>query len=296
MDLVEAVLNSAVRLMIPLLLAALGELISQRAGVMNIGLEGFMTAGAFTAFLVAVSGWGIGTAIVLAAAAAAAVAAVMAVGAVWLRANAILVGFAIFVLVPGLANFLYVQSGNLDPTPEVPTWRVPFLASLPLVGPVVFDQKVFYWLAVGLALAVLWLFARTQVGLVVTATGHDPSAVQKRGASPRVVQTCALLVCGALAGLGGAALSLGSVGAYQPNIVGGRGLIAIAIVILGRWTVAGAVGGAFLIALLDAVRLRVSQDAGIPVQLLGAVPWVVVILMLVASTRMRSSAPRTLST
>lgn len=295
MDLLEAVLSSAVRLMVPLLLAALGELISQRSGVMNIGLEGYMTAGAFTAFLVAVSGWGVAPAILLAALAAAAVAAVMAIGAVWLRANAILVGFAIFVLVPGLANFLYVQSGNLDATPDLAVWRIPLLQDIPVIGQALFAEKVFYWLAVAFAVVIYLFFARTQAGLIVTATGHDPGSVQKRGTSPRKVQTLALLACGAMAGLGGAALSLGAVGAYQPDIVGGRGLIAIAVVILGRWTVTGAVGGAFLIALLDAIRLRISQDSSIPVQLLGAVPWIVVILMLLASTRMRSNAPRTLS-
>lgn len=295
MDTFEAILSSAIRLMVPLLLAALGEVISERAGVMNIGLEGFMTAGAFTAFAVAVAGWGVSVAIIMAAVVAAIVAGVMAIGAVWLRGNAILVGFALFVLVPGLANYLFVQGGSLDSTPDLATWRIPVLDKIPVVGDALFAENVFYWIAVVTAVVVWVFFARTQGGLVVTATGHDPDSVRKRGISPRRVQTYALLACGALAGLGGAALSLGAVGAYQPDIVGGRGLIAIAIVILGRWSVPGAIGGAFLIALLDALRLRVSQGSEIPVQLLGAVPWVVVILMLIVSTRMRSNAPRTLS-
>lgn len=295
MDTVEAVMSSAVRLMVPLLLAALGELISQRAGVMNIGLEGYLTAGAFMAFTVAVGGWGLIPAIVLAAVAGALVASAMALGAVWLRGNAILVGFALFVMLPGLANFLYVQKNNQDSTPKLDTLTVPLFDKIPLVGKALFSENVFYWLAVVLCVGVYLLFARTQIALIITATGHEPETVRKRGRSPRFVQTGALLVCGALAGLGGASLSLGAVGSYQPNIVDGRGLIVIAIVILGRWSVSGAIAGAFLIALLGALKLRVSQGSDIPVQLLGALPWVVVILMLLASTRMRSNAPRTLT-
>lgn len=295
MDTFEAVMSTAVRLMVPLLLAALGELISERAGVMNIGLEGYMTAGAFTAFAVAVGGWGLAPSIIAAMVAAALVAGVMALGAVWLRGNAILVGFAIFVMVPGLANFLYVQKNNQDSTPQLHIFTVPGLEKIPLVGHALFSENIFYWLAIVLCVLVYLLFSRTQAGLIITAAGHEPETVRKRGRSPHMVRTWALLACGALAGLGGASLTLGSVGSYQPSIVDGRGLIVIAIVILGRWTVPGAVAGAFLIALLDALKLRVSQGSDIPVQLLGAVPWIVVILMLVASTRMRSNAPRTLT-
>lgn len=295
MDVVEAVTSTAVRLMVPLLLAALGELISQRAGVMNIGLEGFMTAGAFTAYAVALAGWGLPAAVLIAAAAAAIVALVMAIGAVWLRGNAILVGFAIFVLLPGLADFLYVQKGTTSATPELHRYTIPLLDQIPVVGRALFSQNIFYWMAVVLCVVVYVFFSRTQAGLVVTAAGHEPETLRKRGRSPRAVQTWALLACGALAGLGGASLSLGAVGAYQPDIVGGRGLIVIAIVILGRWSVSGAIGGALVIGLLDALELRVSQGSDFPVQLIGAIPWVVVILMLLASTRMRSNAPRTLT-
>jgi ABC-type uncharacterized transport system permease subunit len=295
MDVAEAVLNSAVRLMVPLLLAALGELVAQRAGVMNIGLEGMMTAGAFMAYVAATLAWGLPVAMLVAAVAGAVIASMMALGAVWLRGNAILVGFALFVLVPGLANFLYVQSGWLDATPGLATLRIPFLSDLPLLGSPLFAQNVFYYVSVVAAIGAWFLFSRTRTGIVITAVGHDPDAARRRGSSPRRVQTYALLVCGLLAGLGGAALSLGATGAYAPNIVGGRGLIVIAIVILGRWTVSGAAAGALLIAVLDALKLRIAQGSDIPVQLLGALPWVVVILMLVVSARMRSHAPRTLT-
>ena len=124
--------------------------------------------------------------------------------------------------------------------------------------------------------------------------GHDAQKAQTKGLSPARVQTFALLACGALAGLGGAALSMGSVGSYTPNIIGGRGFIAIAIVILGRWSVLGAAAGALLMGLLEAFKLNLPQLVDVPIQLLSALPWVVVILMLVFSARMRSQAPRSL--
>lgn len=295
MDFIEAVANSSVRLMVPLLLAALGELISQRAGVMNIGLEGMMTGGAFVAYVAALAAWGLPGAMIAAIVAGIVIAMVMAVGTVWLKGNAILVGFALFILVPGLANFLYVQSGKTDGTPALHIIRIPLLSDIPVIGSALFAQNVFYFIAIGAAVCVWLFFARTRAGLVVSAVGHSPESAQTKGVSPRRVQTYALIACGALAGLAGAALALGSIGAYAPNIVGGRGLIVIAIVILGRWTVQGALAGAFLIAVLDAFKLNIAQHSDIPLQLLSALPWIVVILMLVASTRLKTSAPRTLT-
>ncbi|TFV56067.1 ABC transporter permease [Geodermatophilus sp. DF01-2] len=295
MEFLEAVTNSAVRLMVPLLLAALGELISERAGVMNIGLEGMMAAGAFAAYVVAVQAWGVPTAILIAILAGTVVALLMAAGSVWIKGNAFLIGFALFVLVPGVTSFLYIQGGWTGGTPALPTLSIPLLSEIPVIGSALFSQNVFYYLAICLTVIVWAMFARTRTGLNIAAVGHSPATVETKGVSPRRVQTCALIACGALAGLGGAALSLGAIGSYVPDIVGGRGLIVIAIVILGRWTVSGAAAGAFLIAVLDALQLRVAEYSDIPLQLLGALPWVVVILMLIVSARMRSNAPRTLA-
>lgn len=295
MDLLEAILSTSVRLMVPLLLAALGELIAERSGVMNIGLEGMITAGAFTAYAAVMVSGGLIGGIAVAVASGALVALVMAVGSVWMRGNQILVGFALFILVPGIANFLYVQIGWTGGSPALATWRVPGLSELPLIGPALFAQNAFYYVAILLTIVVWAFFARTRAGIVVTAVGHSPATSRTKGTSPVAVRTWALLACGALAGLAGAAMSLGSVGSYVPDIVGGRGLIVIAIVILGRWTVTGALAGAFLIAVLDSLKLNLAEQSTIPLQLFGALPWIVVILMLVASYRMRSNTPRSLA-
>jgi general nucleoside transport system permease protein len=295
MEFIEIVANSSVRLMVPLLLAALGELISERAGVMNVGLEGMMTAGAFSAYVAAVFfGFDVPSAVLLAAVCGLLAGSLMALGTVWMRGNAILVGFALFILIPGLANFLFVQAKLTAATPPLGAISIPILSKIPVIGAAFFSQNVFYYLAVALTVLVWAMFAYTRIGLVLSAVGHNPAKGEAIGISPRGVQTLALLACGAFAGLGGAALSLGAVGSYVPNIIGGRGFIAIAIVILGRWTVLGAAAGAFLMGVLDALKLNLPQISDIPIHLLGGLPWLVVILMLIASARMRSNAPRTL--
>lgn len=294
MEFIEIVASSGVRLMVPLLLAVLGELISERAGIMNVGLEGMMTAGAFSAYVAVVSGLGIPAAVLIAAICGLLAGSLMAFGAVWMRGNAILVGFALFVLVPGLANFLFVQGKLNAAAPALHDISIPYLSGIPVLGPAFFSQNFFYYLAVILTVLVWIMFARTRLGLTISAVGHNPAKAETRGISARFVQTCALLACGAFAGLGGAALSLGAVGSYVPNIIGGRGFIVIAIVILGRWTVLGAAAGALLMGILDALKLNLPQVSDIPIHLLGGLPWIVVILMLIVSSRMRSSAPRTL--
>jgi len=296
MEFVEIVAGSSVRLMVPLLLAALGELISERAGIMNVGLEGMMTAGAFSAYVAAVIGFGIPSAVLIAAVCGLLAGSLMALGAVWMRGNAILVGFAIFILVPGLANFLFVQGQLNAATPALSDISIPYLSTIPVLGAAFFSQNFFYYLAIVLTLLVWAMFAHTRAGLVISAVGHNPAKAATIGISPRNVQTFALLACGAFAGLGGAALSLGAVGSYVPNIIGGRGFIVIAIVILGRWTVLGAAAGAILMGVLDALKLDLPQISNVPIHLLGGLPWIVVVLMLIASARMRSNAPRTLVT
>jgi general nucleoside transport system permease protein len=294
MEVVEVIASSSVRLLVPLLLAVLGELISERAGIMNVGLEGMMTAGAFAAYAGVLFAWGLPAAIVFAALAGLCAALLMAFGSVWLKGNPILVGFALFILLPGIANFVYIQTGWTAGTPALHAITVPVLSKLPLLGLALFSENIFYYLAVGVTIAVWLMFRYTLVGLVISAVGHSPASAATRGISPRWVQTLALMACGALAGLGGAALSLGAVGSYVPNIIGGRGFIVIAIVILGRWSVGGAVAGTVALGMLNAVELSLAQQPHVPVQLLGALPWIVVILMLIVSARMRSNAPRSL--
>lgn len=290
----ESMLEAGVRLTVPLLLVALGELIAERAGVINIGLEGKMAAGAYAGFVV-MAGTGDPWAAALAAVlAGAAVSAVMAGVAIWGQVNQILVGFALFIMVPGLVAFLYQQhTTTLVVTPALDRLSLPALSDLPVVGGAFFSQNGFYYGVVALCFLVWVWMHRTRFGLSVTACGHDPEVALSKGIAVRWVRTRATLACGALAGLGGAALTVGALGSFSPGVTGGRGFVAIAIVILGRWSVGWTVLAALAIGLSDALRLRLGSQVDFPVQLLAMLPWLVVLIMLIAGARF-AKMPRAL--
>jgi len=289
-----SVLEASVRLGVPLLLVALGELIAERSGVINIGLEGMMSAGAYIGFVAMATIGNAQAAMIAAALAGMAVAAIMAGVAIWGRVNQILAGFALFVMVPAVTAFLYQQNmSSLVVTPALPVLAVPGLSQIPFVGRVFFAQNEFYYIAIGLCFVVWTLFNRTLLGLRITACGHNPEVAASKGVSVLSVRSAPTLACGALAGLGGAALTVGALGQFSPGVTGGLGFIAIASVILGRWRVQGVVVAAAAIGFADAFRLRLGSQVNFPVQLLAMLPWIVVLLMLIAGARF-ANVPRAL--
>ena len=290
----ESMLEAGVRLTVPLLLVALGELISERAGVINIGLEGKMAAGAYAGFVVMAGSGDPWQAALAAALAGALVGVVMAVVAIWGQVNQVLVGFALFILVPGLVAFLYQQhTTTLVVTPALDVLSIPVLSDLPVIGGAFFSQNGFYYGAILLCILVWVWMHRTRFGLSVTACGHNPEVALSKGIAVRWVRTQATLACGALAGLGGAALVVGALGSFSPGVTGGRGFVAIAIVILGRWNVRWTILAALAIGLSDALRLRLGSQVDFPIQLLAMLPWLVVLVMLIAGARF-ANMPRAL--
>ncbi|MEZ5121371.1 MAG: ABC transporter permease [Solirubrobacterales bacterium] len=306
MNFTTNLLATSVALMVPLLLAALGELVSERSGVMNIGLEGMIAAGAYFGFTVMQSSHSAWLAAVVGIGCGMAVAALMVVVCVWGHADQILAGFALFILVPGFVAYLFIQSTSgsttatttqADATGLLPSLDVPLLHHIPIVGDSFFSGNGFYYATIVLCVVVWFLITRTRFGLNTQAVGHDPLVAESRGVSVRRVRTLAVLFCGGCAGLAGVALTVGAVGAFTPGIVGGRGFIAIAIVILGRWRIGWTVLAALVVSLCQALELRLTEVApGFPVLLLGALPWVVVVLMLILGARAFTGAPRALGT
>jgi simple sugar transport system permease protein len=295
MDFWTQVLDTGARLMIPILLAALGELVSQRAGVMNIGLEGYMTAGAYAGFLTAVGTGSLPLAVVVAMLAGAVVSLLMVAATVWGRANQVLVGFAIFIMIPALISYLFVQlsKGRLTTQPPKPL-GIPWLKDIPLVGEALFDQNAFWYLTIVIAVGVGVVLQRTRLGLEIDASGHDPEVAESKGINVNRVRTCAVLVAGALGGLGGAALTVGALGSFSGGVINGRGFVAIAVVILGAWRVGRTALAAAVIGVCSALQLLASNVVDIPVQILAALPWVVVLVMLIVGSQMRTSMPRAL--
>jgi general nucleoside transport system permease protein len=295
MDFWTQVLDSGTRLLIPILLAALGELVSQRAGVMNIGLEGYMTAGAYAGFLTMVATGSLPLAVIAAVTAGAVVSLLMVAAAVWGRANQVLAGFAIFIMAPALVGYLFVQLSDGPVTAQpLRSLAVPLLHEIPLIGPALFDQNAFWYLAIAIGLVVWVVLGRTRLGLAIDACGNDPEIATSKGINVPRTRTCAVLVAGAMGGLGGAALTVGALGSFTTGVVNGRGFVAIAVVILAGWRLGRVFVAAAVIGICDALRLRASDVVDIPVQLLAALPWIVVLTMLVVAARMHSTMPRAL--
>lgn len=294
--------ESVVRALIPVLLAAIGGLICERAGVFQISLEGMMLAGAFAAVAAAHV-----TGSALAAAAAAAVAGVLlslvlAFGAVSRGGNAIVLGVAINILAVGLTSFLLPQlfgvRGSFQPEGGVRILRIaiPGLSDLPFIGPVLFNLSILGYAAL-LLVPATWLFLfRTQLGLRLRGVGERPLAAETLGVSSTVYRYAAVVASGVLAGLAGAQLALGNVGVFTEGISSGRGWIAVVAVMLGRAHPFGVLAACLLFGFTEALGFRL-QGQGYPVQITDALPFVVTLVALViARKRFRRLLDLTAST
>lgn len=292
-------LQSSVRTATPLALAAYGELVAERAGVINLGLEGSMIAGAFGA-LVGASAGGVGAGFALAIVAGCAAAAVMAIVVLWLRADAVIAGTAVTLLGLGLTGTLYralygAQGAALS-LPTIAPVALPGLSHLPLIGRALFEQPVVTYALYVIGLALWWWLSRTHGGLALRATGERPAAALAAGISPVRVRAWALLFGGAMGGLGGGVLVLAQVGTFAEGITAGRGFIAIAIVVLGRWSPLGVALAALLFGAASQLQY-VFQSLGwpVPYQLFLALPYVLTLFVL-AGTQRRAVAPAALGT
>lgn len=232
-------LEAAVRTAAPLLLAAIGESVSERAGVLNIGLEGCIIAGAYAAFVaggtIPLAGYG------AAVAAGAAVGLLLVAFSVWRRLDQVIVGTALTMLALGITGTLFRARGDIAAAigSTEPAVVIPLLSSLPLVGRALFAQPVTTYLAFALAPAVWWWLHRTHAGLALRAVGDSHEAATAAGIRVGLVQAGAVVFGSALGGLAGGTLVLAQAGSFAESMSAGRGFIAIAIVALGRWRMTG---------------------------------------------------------
>ncbi len=278
-----ALVAGAVIAGIPLLLAALGEMVSERAGVLNIGLEGMMLTGAFTGFAATLH-WGSPWAGFAAAAAAGlAFGAVMALLCVGLNLDQVVVGIALLVLAQGATSVLHrAEYGASYPRLDaVPGLEIPLIAKVPVIGAALFSQPLVVYLAIALAAAVGWLLRATSLGLELKAAGEEPEALDAAGVSVVATRVFGVLVAGTCAGLGGGFLSIVAAGVFVPFMTNGTGFIAIVIAMLSRgrplWVVILALGFGIALSLATALQL---VGVSVPIDLLNALPFVAVLVAL----------------
>lgn len=278
-DLVDAAIRAAT----PIGLAAIGELIAERSGVLNIGIEGAMCLAALASLVAAVA---MGPAGGLAAGAVTGVivTGLFAIVVIRFRAQQVLAGTAISMLALGLSATLnrVLYSATLE-TPHVatlPALRIPGLADVPVIGQA-FSQPLPTYLFYGAGVGVAWFLYRTIGGLSLRAAGEDSNALRAVGKNPAAVQAAAIMASGLFAGLGGATLVVAQAGTFSDNMSAGRGFIAIAVVAFGRWNPAGVILGSLLFGIASSLQF-VVQASGmtIPYNLALAAPYILTLLAL----------------
>ena len=278
-------LSSVLEFAPPLVFAALGGVISERAGVVNIGLEGMMRFGAFAAAAGALFTGSPWTGVACGAAAGAAAAAVHALLSLRFRADQVVSGIALNLVALGLVTFLleaiFGSSGVSPPVPALPR-----NAS---------GQTAFAWLAIAAPFLVQLVLSRTPLGLRIRAVGERPRAAASLGIRVLPLRTACVLVSGAFAGIGGAILSVGILGQFDARMPAGQGFMALAAMVFGRWTALGAAGAAFFFAAADALQRELSfsfHAADLRLQgIFLALPYALTLLVLaVGAGRIRAPA------
>jgi len=275
---------STLVLAIPIAFAALGGVFSERAGVVNIALEGTMAVGAFTAVAISALSGNVWLGLLAAAAAAALSAAALAWATVYLRADHIIAGLAINILAIGITGFLfnviYGPLGTPTTTPLLPTWRIAGIASIPFLGPIIGAHQALVYLFFVILAVSNWMLFRTPVGLRWRAVGEYPMAADAAGVSVLRVKFFAVVAGGAVAGLGGADLSVGILNSFSPDMVAGRGFIALAAVIFGAWRPWGAFWASILFGFATALSFQLQGVSTVSKDILLILPYAATVLVL----------------
>lgn len=287
-----ALFSAGLQLAMPTALAAVGESFSERAGVLNLGLEGIMLIGALASFLGAYH-FGPVVGVLAGVAAGVALGAVKALLSVSLKTEQVINGIAVVLFAQGITAFVYEElfgtsAKGLQIAP-LPNLRVPLLASIPGLGPILFDHNALFYVSILLILGVWALLYRTRFGLTVRAVGESPAAAEAAAVRVDLVRWLALLVCGAMAGLGGAVLVVGDINLFGLNVTAGRGWVAIALVIFGRWNPILVLAGAIAFGLADALQLRIQAlgggiNARVPYELFQALPYLATLSIMATAT------------
>ena len=283
---------AAIRIASPLIFATIGELICERAGVLNLGIEGIMVAGAFAGWISVWAGlplWG-------------GVAVAMFVGMAFGLLHSVLsvpfglsqhvVGVGITLLATSVTFYTYrVVLPEVSSPPKIEAFQpfeIPFLSDIPLLGPALFSQTPLTYAAFVMAALTAFTLFRTPLGLAIRAAGENPSAVAAQGLSVTAIRMGAVIVGSGLMAVGGAFLTMSAFDSFFFDMVGGRGWICIALVVFGAWRPGKALLGAILFAAFDALQIRVQQTGlgtVIPYQIFLMMPYVLSILALVLMSR-----------
>jgi len=285
------ILSASIRLATPILLTALGEVFTERSGILNLGLEGIMLMGALTGFLGAYwTGGNLWVGLLFAFVTGIIFALLMGFMSITAKVNQVVAGLGITILGTGLSTLLYRLSFGLRSQPPTikifPDVPIPLLSNIPGLGQIFFTQNVMVYAALILTPLAGVVLYRTRFGLAVRAVGENPNAVDTRGINVSQIRYLAIMVGGGLAGLGGAYLSIGSLGLFWTQMTAGSGFIAVAVVVFSRWDPLRSLIGALVFGFAGALQLSLQTlHVPIPSELLLMLPYVITILVLIGVSR-----------
>lgn len=279
------VLLTVVTASTPLLLAATGELITEKSGVLNLGVEGMMLVGAVAAFACANLTGSSALAVIAGAAGGAFLALIFAVLTLTLMANQVATGLALTIFGVGLSALLGAGFVGIALAP-LPQLDLPVISALPVIGPVLFGQDALVYLSFAMLAATAWFLRATRPGLVLKAVGESHDSAHAIGYPVIAIRYCATLFGGAMAGLGGAYLSLAYTPMWAENMTAGRGWIALALVVFATWRPGRLLLGAYMFGGITILQLH-AQGAGfeMPSQFMSMLPYLATVLVLVLISR-----------
>lgn len=305
MDILEILMTAsfwtaAIRIASPLIFATLGELICERAGVLNLGIEGIMVAGAFAGWMAVYSGLGLWPGVAVAFVVGMGFGLIHSILTVPFGLSQHVVGLGVTLLATSSTYYAYrLALPEVTSPPKIEAFQplpLPILSDIPLIGPALFAQTPLTYLAFAMVAIVALILYRTPLGLAVRAAGENPQAVAAQGLSVTAIRMGAVMVGSGLMAIGGAFLTMSAFNSFFFEMVSGRGWICIALVVFGAWRPGKALLGAILFAAFDALQIRIQQTplgAGIPYQVFLMMPYFLSILALVVMSR-RAEVPAAL--
>jgi simple sugar transport system permease protein len=279
--------HSGVRLATPYLFAALGETFAQRSGVLNLGVDGIMLMGAFSAFYVVFTMGNPWLGVAVALGVGAVMGLLMALVSVSLKAEQGISGIGLYLLGLGMSSLLFkTLIGSVQSVQGFSDLHLPFLSALPVIGPIFFTHNILVYLAYLLVPIAVFVINRTPFGLKVRAVGHNPEAADSLGVDVNGVRYATLTIGAALAGLAGASLSIGLLNIFQENMTNGLGFIAVALVYFGGWRPVGVLLGALFFSTVNALQLWIQLlNLPIPSDLAVMLPYILTIVALALAVR-----------
>jgi simple sugar transport system permease protein len=291
------ILASGIRLATPYLFAAIGETLGQRSGVLNLGVEGQMLMGAFTAFYVTLQTGNLWLAMLAAAVVGAVMGLAMAFVSIDLQAVQGISGIGFYLFGLGMSTLLFqMLVGTVETVSGFPPIHIPWLSDIPVIGEIFFQQNILVYVAFALVPLASFVLQRTTLGLKIRAVGENPEAADSLGVSVRLVRYITVTLGGLLSGVAGASMSIALLNVFQQNMTSGLGFIAVALVYFGGWQPVRVMVGALLFSMINALQLRLQliPDWPIPSEWMIVAPYVFTIFVLVLTVQ-RVRAPSALT-